>query len=110
MKEEIKSGVIGLIAGIVLGLALFLPTILSAHTDTSDALKVFRMTQTYDVTQILVDTVHIETDTYIECVAFEDGVPVGTGDGYSDRIATTVMVPTIDATPTSATCFADPDF
>ena len=106
MREEIKNGIIGVIAGTTLGLALFLPTILSAHTDTSDELTVHRMTQTNDLIQVLVDTSHVEPDTLIECVVFKDGVPVGTGEGYSKRIATNVFAVSVGTTPTSATCFA----
>ena len=87
-------------------IALLLPTTLFAHIDTSDELKVHKVSTAVGFTSILLDTSHLKPDTMIECVALVDGVPVATAVGFSTRIATTVLAVTPNDVPTSAICYA----
>jgi len=91
---------------LITAIALLLPTTLFAHINTTDALKVHKVSSASGYVSIIVDSSHLKPDTEIECVALDNGVPVGTGFGYSNRIATTVIVVAKDETPTSAICYA----
>jgi len=88
-------------------IALLLPTTLFAHVDTSDALKIHKVSSVAGFTSIVVDTSHLKPDTGLECVALDNGVPVATGYGYSTRIATTVIIVAPDESPTEAICYAE---
>ena len=85
---------------LILVFGMLLPSVVTAHADTTSKLKVISMKYEYGAAKVVIDTSHLKKLTGIDCVALDrDGLPLATETGAVLSRFATEMIIFVDTKP-----------
>ena len=94
-----------LLSVLILVFGMLLPSIVSAHADTSAKLKIISIKFEYGMADVLVDTSHLKKMSQIDCVALDkDGAALATAVEWIQSSFATKVTIFVDTKPARVLC------
>jgi hypothetical protein len=93
---------------LILMFGMLLPSVVTAHADTTSKLKIISVKFNYGMADVLVDTSHLKKMSWIDCVALDrDGVPLATAVGRNLSSFATKVTIIVDTKPARVLCISE---
>ena len=94
---------------LLLVFGMLLPSVVTAHADTTSKLKVISMKyESHGAAKVVIDTSHLKKLTGIDCVALDrDGLPLATETSAVLSRFATEMIIFVDTKPARVLCVSE---